>query len=306
MDLWEEAFSRAGIDPDFYLYRERNFQDVLPWDHIDSGVEKRFLKEELKRATEAILTPDCRKNCLECGVCDHETIDPVLHRELNLSSSPEKTPIFSPELPQKYRITFRKTGPLRHLGHLEIVRMFIRAFRRAELEMCYSKGFHPMPKISFYSALPVGTASLEEVLDIELMVQEDADAIQEKLNSQLPEEMAVIRAVKVAASEKKPQLKESRFLISAFGIPLEKDFVSQFLKSEKFPVVKMDKNGEQDMDARPLVSSLSLVADDKIEMSIKNTAGRGLRPIEIVKAIFRLKDEDVLRMETVKTGQILE
>ena len=75
-----------------------------------------------------------------------------------------------------------------------------------------------MPKISFYSALPVGTASLEEVLDIELMGQEDVNAIQEKLNRQLPEEMAVIRAVKVAASEKKPQLKESRFLLSTFGI----------------------------------------------------------------------------------------
>ena len=111
MDLWEEAFSKAGIDPDFYLYRERNFEDVLPWDHIDSGVEKRFLKEELKRATEAILTPDCRKKCLECGVCDHETIDPVLHRELNLSPSPEKTTQSSPDLPQKYRITFRKAGP---------------------------------------------------------------------------------------------------------------------------------------------------------------------------------------------------
>ena len=68
----------------------------------------------------------------------------------------------------------------------------------------------------------------------------------------------------------------------------------------------MDKNGEQDIDARPLVSSLSLVADDKIEMSIKTIAGRGLRPIEIIKAIFCLKDEDVLRMETLKTGQILE
>ena len=308
MDLWEEAFSRTGIDPDFYLHRKRSFQDVLPWDHIDSGVEKRFLREELKRATEAILTPDCRKKCLECGVCDHQTVDPVLHNEQNLPSVPERTTDFAPELPEKYRITFKKTGSLRHLGHLEIVRMFIRAFRRAELEMNYSQGFHPMPKISFYSALPVGTASLEEVLDIELMIQgqEDMDAIQEKLNRQLPEEMAVIRVIKVGANEKKPRLKESQFLISAFGIQFEEDFISQFLKSEKFPVFKMDKKGEQVIDARPLVSSLSLVADDKIKMSIKHTTERGLRPTEILKAIFRLKDEDALLMETVKTGQILE
>ena len=306
LDLWEEAFSRTGIDPDFYLCRERSFQEILPWDHIDSGVQKRFFKEELRRASEAILTPDCRKNCLECGVCDHETIDPVLHKEPNLSSAPEKPAEFSPEFAQKYRITFRKIGPLRHLGHLEIVRMFIRAFRRAELKMHYSQGFHPMPKISFYSALPVGTGSLEEVLDIELIEQEDVDAIQEKLNRQLPKEMAVIRVTKVDASERKPRLKESRFLLSAFGLSLEKDYVSQFLKSERFPVVKVDKNGEQEVDARSLVSSVSLVSDDKIEMSIKNTVGKGLRPVEIAKAIFHLNDEDVFRIETVKTGQILE
>ena len=101
-------------------------------------------------------------------------------------------------------------------------------------------------------------------------------------------------------------MKESRFLLSSFGISFEKDFVSRFLESEKFPVVKKDKNGEQEIDARPLVSSLSLVADDKIEMSIRNTAGRGLRPAEIAKAIFGLSDEDTLRIETLKTGQILE
>ena len=306
MDLWEEAFSRTGIDPDFYLYRERNPQDILPWDHIDSGVQKRFFKEELRRATEAILTPDCRKKCLECGVCDHRTIDPVLQKEQNPTSGIKRTAGSSPEFPEKYRITFRKIGSLRHLGHLEIVRTFIRAFRRAEIEMCYSKGFHPMPKISFYSALPVGTASLEEVLDIELMGQTDVDAIQKKLNRQLPEELAVIRAVKVAASEKKPRLKESRFHISMFGVQFEKGLINQFLKSENFPVVKMDKNGQQEIDARPLVGFLSLVADDEIEMSIKHTAGKALRPVEILKAIFRLKDEDILRMETVKTEQILE
>ncbi len=306
LDLWEEAFSRTGVDPAFYLCRERSFQEILPWDHIDSGVEKRFFKEELRRATEGILTPDCRKNCLECGVCDHKTIDPILHKEPNLSSAPEKPVEFSSALMQKYRITFKKTGALRHLGHLEIVRMFIRAFRRADLKMHYSQGFHPMPKISFYSALPVGTASLEEVLDIELMGQEDVDAIQEKLNRQLPKEMAVIRTVKISPSETKLRLKESRFLLSSFGITFEKDFVTRFLESENFPVVKVDKNGEQEIDARSLVSSLSLVSDDKIEMSIRNTMGKGLRPVEIVKAIFHLNDEDVFRIETVKTGQVLE
>ncbi|MCB2194169.1 MAG: TIGR03960 family B12-binding radical SAM protein [Deltaproteobacteria bacterium] len=306
MDLWEEAFSNAQIDPDFYLYRERSPEELLPWDHIDSGVQKRFLKEELRRAAEAILTPDCIKKCLVCGVCDHQAIDPVLHTEEDTTPAAKESNASFQESPQKYRITFKKTGSLRHLGHLEIVRTFIRAFRRADIKTCYSKGFHPMPKISFYSALPVGTASLEEVLDVELDGRADVDAIQTKLNRQLPEELAVMRAERVAPSEKKPRLKESRFHIFAFGIQFEKNLMNRFLESENFPVVKTDKNGQQEIDARPLVGSLSLVADNEIEMSLKHTAGRGLRPTEILKAIFRLKDEDTLGMETVKTGQILE
>jgi len=305
MDLWEEAFSKTGIDPNFYLCRNRNSEDILPWEHIDSGVKKSFLKKELERATQAILTPDCRKKCLECGVCDHQSIDPILHKEQKISPAPEKNRTLSPELTEKYRITFKKTRSIRHLGHLEIVRMFIRAFRRAEIAMSYSQGFHPMPKISFYSALPVGTASLEEVLDIKLMVGEDIHTIREKLSRQLPEGIDIVQITKIPASEKKLRLKESRFLITAAGIEFEKDFIDRFLESEKFPVVKINKKGEHKIDARPLVNSLSLAAENKIEIAIKHTDGRGLRPAEIVKEIFSLKDEDNFRMETLKTGQTL-
>ena len=306
MDLWEKAFSKTGIDPDLYLSRERSVQDILPWDHIDSGVKKSFLKKELQRATEAILTPDCREKCLECGVCDHQTIDPVLHEGQKLPAAPERDRHISPELTKKYRITFRKTGSLRHLGHLEVVRMFIRAFRRAELKMSYSNGFHPMPKISFYSALPVGTASLKEVMDIKLIVREDVHGIQRKLSRQLPKEMDIVQITEVPVSGKKLRLKESQFLITAAGIKFKKDSISRFLKSEKFPVVKVDKKGEHEIDARPLVSSLTLVGDDKIEIAIKHTDGRGLRPVEIVKAVFCTEDDSDFQMETLKTGQILE
>ncbi len=304
--IWQEAFLKTGTDPDFYLNRERKREEMLPWDHIDSGVKKRFLQEELKRATEAMVTPDCRKKCLECGVCDHQHIDPVLHEEQTFPPAPEKKMGVSSEIPVKYRVTFQKTGALRHLGHLEIVRMFIRAFKRAELDMNYSKGFHPMPKISFYSALPVGTASLEEMLEVELTVQEDAETIRQKLNRQLPEETAVLRVMKTAPGEKKPRLKESRFVLTGFETRLEENLVSHFLKTRTFPVVKVDDKGEHEIDARSLVSTLSLIEPNKIEIGIKQVNGRGLRPAEIVKAIFDLKDQDVLRMKTLKTGQIFE
>lgn len=65
-DLWEEAFEECGLDPGFYV-RERDFDELLPWDMIDVGVSKKFLISEAKKAKEGIVTPNCRTKCALCG-----------------------------------------------------------------------------------------------------------------------------------------------------------------------------------------------------------------------------------------------
>ena len=65
-DKWLESFQECGIDPDFYL-RERGMDEVLPWDHIDVGVKKCFLKREYEKAMNEETTPNCREKCAGCG-----------------------------------------------------------------------------------------------------------------------------------------------------------------------------------------------------------------------------------------------
>ncbi len=64
---WMDAFAKCGIDPDFYTVRGMAEDEVLPWDTIDVGVDKRFLLKERKRAYEAKVTPNCRNGCAGCG-----------------------------------------------------------------------------------------------------------------------------------------------------------------------------------------------------------------------------------------------
>jgi radical SAM superfamily enzyme YgiQ (UPF0313 family) len=67
---WEDAWRVEGIDPEFYLRRDRDPEETLPWEHIDFGVDKRFLREEYERAIAGEVSTDCRDGlCLECGVC---------------------------------------------------------------------------------------------------------------------------------------------------------------------------------------------------------------------------------------------
>ncbi len=69
-DKWMQAFSDAGINPDFYTGRKRSFDEVLPWDIIDCGVSKKFLISECKKAYEGNTTPNCREKCAGCGMAD--------------------------------------------------------------------------------------------------------------------------------------------------------------------------------------------------------------------------------------------
>lgn len=67
-DKWMKIFEQTGVDPDFYTTRRIGFDETLPWDHIDIGVTKRFLRREAEKAYAGVPTPDCRTQCSGCGV----------------------------------------------------------------------------------------------------------------------------------------------------------------------------------------------------------------------------------------------
>ena len=67
-DKWMEAFEDNNIDYTFYNHRERSYDEILPWDFIDIGVSKEFLKSENEKAKAAVVTPNCRQKCAGCGI----------------------------------------------------------------------------------------------------------------------------------------------------------------------------------------------------------------------------------------------
>ena len=67
-ELWMQAFENTGVDIDFYNLRERDLDEILPWDFINIGVSKSFLKREWNNAMDGKVTPNCRKQCSGCGM----------------------------------------------------------------------------------------------------------------------------------------------------------------------------------------------------------------------------------------------
>ena len=72
LEKWLEVFDYCGIDPAFYANRRRSFDEILPWDHLDYGVTKAFLRKECERAYNSEASPNCREKCMNCGALKYK------------------------------------------------------------------------------------------------------------------------------------------------------------------------------------------------------------------------------------------
>ena len=303
--LWQKAFEETGIDPLFYTTRQRNDEEALPWDIIDSGVLPEFLKEEFQKAKEKSLTPDCRENdCTGCGVCDFKKIKPVLHDIFSDPSKidPENTDVLK-RLPddsfKKFEITFSKLGTARFFGHLELATIVQRAVKRAGLNAKYSQGFNPSMRLSFENALPVGMESEEEAFFIYLEKDLPPKEIVDLLNKTLPEGLC-ITGCKFFNKFVKRDDQLSRYIIGFADICLGQEKVDQFLNLSEFIVEDLSKKGKiRKTDLRKSVEKISFIDLQTIKMVLKKHNERTIRPTEILTKYFEL-DEDTIKMARIK------
>lgn len=206
---WVQAYQGSEIPPDTSTQLPIHsfaLTDPLPWDHIDTGIDKAWLQKDYTRALEAITVEDCSfEGCSACGICGPEFGHNIVIPPPPLPDLPvvEPSPASPPPEPipaaQRFRITYTKQGDLRWLGHLDLMRLWDRACRRAGLPLAFTGGYHPTPKIANANALPIGHTSRGEILDLELTALELWDSplrltpedLQRYLRPQLPPEIGL-------------------------------------------------------------------------------------------------------------------
>ncbi len=161
----------------------------------------------------------------------------------------------------KLRIKYAKLGALKYIGHLDVMRSFQKAIRRAGLQVAYTKGFSPHQIISFAAPMPLGMTSEGEYFDGEFEAAESSEAVVSALNRVLPPELAVFDCVQLSE-----QAKASMAIVTATDYVIyrhpesEADSVSRvldrldaFFSREHIPVIKKTKSGEKETDIRPLL-----------------------------------------------------
>jgi len=129
------------------------------------------------------------------------------------------------ERKQRFRVWFGKVGDMALVGHLDLLRLFDRVVRRADLPISFTGGFHPNPRISVANALPLGVTSTGEIADFELTESIDLDVFREKLAATLPENIPIYRVesidLKAPSASQLLEAAEYMITVAATGSPAE-------------------------------------------------------------------------------------
>lgn len=191
----------------------------------------------------------------------------------------------------RLRIKFRKYGPIRFIGHLDVMRFFQKAIRRAEIDVAYTNGFSPHQIMAFAAPLGVGLTSNGEYMDIEVHSITSCEDVMNRLNEACIPGMEIISVkilpetagnamASVAAASYTVRFREGRepdMNIEAF--------LPDFLARKEILFTKVTKKGCREVDLKKGIYRLEY-KDGVFTMLLDASSGGNIKPIQIVESIL--------------------
>ena len=201
----------------------------------------------------------------------------------------------------KIRIKFRKTGIIKFIGHLDVMRYFQKAIRRADVEICYSGGFSPHQIMSFAAPLGVGITSNGEYVDIEVHSTGTTAEMLERLNAVMAEgfEIAEYKLLPDTAANAMSSVAAADYTLTFRpGYEPEEESAEEWFKKltaffdqPQVMVLKKTKKGEKEMDLKPLIYDLGVIAGNdaaqaQLFMKISTGSASNIKPELLLDAYY--------------------
>lgn len=193
----------------------------------------------------------------------------------------------------KLRLKFSKNGPVKFIGHLDVMRYFQKAIRRADIDIKYSEGFSPHQVISFAQPLSVGATSDGEYMDITVNSMKSVADVMDSLNSVMNE------GIKITAIEELSE-KSEKAMTAAYAAKYricfrknskpDFDWISEFekyLSLENLPAKKKTKSGEKDIDMKPMIFDYSFDrGNESVTLLLSMSSMETLKPALLFTTFF--------------------
>ncbi len=174
---------------------------------------------------------------------------------------------------------YEKTDRAKYVSHLDFVRMFGRALRRAKLPIAFSEGFNPHPILGFALPLSVGYTSECEILELTLTEDIAPKAVMERLNAVLPDGVKLTEAH--AGKSRMKALDNALYIVYPEKIP---EGVSEFLSNKEIMIDKKTKSGIKETDIRMDIKDIKVYLN-RIEMTLSAGSRRNLKPEVVMSAM---------------------
>lgn len=317
LEPWLEALAECNLDASQFT-GARDPEACLPWEHIEAGIDRKFLLRERQKAYDSQQTEDCRFGaCQLCGACDtgHHVSrlareGKAIHRlvfsqrdqefqteqpgnsnnrifQRNDDSAPERK--HGPAIgPFRYRFWHRKIGSAAYLSQLELQAAIMRSLRRAKVPVAYSQGFHPLPLLSFGRALPVGVESLAEWFELSLRQPVTPDRLKTMINRYLVPHLTIDKAQPVSC--RSIQAKREVFALFLPGYETELcTCFSSFSEKKCHMLARTTKKGEKIQDIRPFLHSwkadMEPVGENRVVFTV-DWSNDYISPLLLARAIL--------------------
>ncbi len=180
----------------------------------------------------------------------------------------------------KVRVKFSKTGSMKFIGHLDVMRYFQKAIRRSGIDIAYSQGFNPHQLISFAAPLGVGLTSDSEYMDMELRSSFSSEEAMDRLNAAMNDEIRVESYLELEEGSKNAMsiVAAADYCVSLKdGYPLVEDFqvkFDKFLTQPEIIMLKKTKKSEKEINIKPYIYHIGFTAEEfgnKINQNIGKT-----------------------------------
>ncbi len=296
-DLWQKVFEETGLTPEFYCYRERTQEEILPWEHIQGGPEKRALWNDYQTSLKQAA----------------ETVPEKPHLKNRPAVAPGRT-VVVPAKSSVQRLRFRMTrhGDVRFLSHLEQIEMVRRMVRRAEMPMTYTAGFHPQMKASFGPAISVGYESECELFDLELTERLEPQQAWDRISAQVPEGFAISKASRVPIffpslesllNRVEYNIQVPAELLNKNGAELEHELKNFLAREELFLEKIKKKAGQADkkiqMDLKLLILKANWLWQGKgalFQIALRFGPGKNVKPERVLQLLMGWTEDEVMKL----------
>jgi radical SAM family uncharacterized protein/radical SAM-linked protein len=297
-DIWLQSFTETNIDLNFYVYRNRKHDEVLPWEHLYFGTSKEELYVDyLKGVSETV---------------NIVTQEPDRSRFFLPKNSIKSKLLILPYI-MRLRFCFSRKGIIKFISHLEQIEVFRKAARRSNLPLAFTAGFNPQVKSSYGPPSYVGHESSSEYMELYLTQEVSLEDARIKFSNVLPSGFRLLSVKKIPlifpaidtlANIAEYKIKDTNISQKMIGV---------FLSQEKILIKKVKKGKTIEFDAKPLIRVFENESGI-LKLQLRFGSGKTVNPEIVLHKILGNQENDALMYKIersklyveIKNGEIYE